>query len=218
MEEIELSPDENEIWESLVAKGREVRAPMQERKAKEREERQRKLAIEHGVDPAAAATWKSKPKRGGVAGDAPVPVGVKKFVVCRAAGMSFGQAAAASGCRWTDVSIARMRSEEMMCAVEGMEDSSRFLMRMKAMSVIEQSQDEGARVNGAQLMMAESVLKRLDHAHFGDAMAKLVDRQEEAVKEVGSGGFVINVIADATKVADEAPRERPQKAVVYTDV
>lgn len=216
MENQDLSEDEKSIWESLVAEGRKVRAPILERKAKEREANRRRMAEDHGRDPDESAGWRSKGRV--PAEDAPVPVGVKRFVVCRAAGMSFAQAAAESGCRWSDITLARNASEEVRCAVEGMEGSSRFLMRMKAMSIMEQSQEEGARVSHAQVLMAESILKRLDHSHFGDAVAKVVGEADEGVKAVGGGGFVINVIADAAKVAGEVPKERPAKALVYTDV
>ena len=211
-----LSEDELAVWSALVERGREIRRPMHERRDAERAENQRRMAEARGRTD--VAKWASRPKGRGSDPDAPIPDPVRRFVVFRASGMSFSEAGAAAGCTWSDVNMARMRSEDMMCAIEGMEESSRFLMRSKAMSVLERSQDEGARVNGAQLAMSESILKRLDHAHFGDALAKVVDQPQEQAKAVGGGGFVINVIADAAKVADAAPAGRPGKALVFTDV
>lgn len=216
MENEPLGEEERAVWASLVERGRELRAPMLARREAERAENARRMAEARGETAEKAASWKRRPKSVAVS---PIPDGVKRWVVYRASGMSFKAAGAASGCTWNDVNMARMKSEEMMCAVAGMEDSSKFLMRMKAMSVVEQSQDEGVRPHAGQVLMAESILKRLDATSFGDVAARAPELPAgEERKELGNGGFVINVVGDAAKVADAAPEKRPGKAMVYTDV
>lgn len=223
METTGLSADELAMWETLVERGREIRAPLQEKKLQDFAERSElfesmKGKFKHKTDPSA---WNRKKRRKyGVIEDTGyvIPDPVKKFIVYRASGMTFSKAGAASGATWHDISLARFKSEELMCAVEGMEEASRFLLRMKAMSVLEDSQEEGSRPNANQVFMAESILKRLDYRHFGDDVGRNAAIAGEVKKELGNGGFIVNLISDAAEKASKAPEAKPAKALVYTDV
>lgn len=204
--EAPLSADEEQLWNHLVEEGTDLRAE----------------TVKRLSDP----EWRKEHGRGGKKWVPErideIPVSVKRFIVSRAAGLSFKKAAAASGALWADVSRCRDLSETVRCALAAQEKSSRELMKMKAYSLHEQGLDEDAHVSMAQMQMASGVLGKLDRDHFGDDMGSrkrvgLAD-VEEAKKALGSGGFVINLIADASKAAEKAPEERPKKALVFAEV
>jgi len=200
-----LSDEEELLWNHLVEEGRELRAD----------------TVKRLTDP----EWRKEHGRPGKWNPEridDIPVSVKRFVVGRAAGLSFKKASAASGSTWADISRCKDLSETVRCAIAAQEKSSRDLMKMKAYSLHEQGLDEDARVSMAQMQMAGGILGKLDRDNFGDdgAIRKRVGLAdvEEAKKALGSGGFVINLVADASKTAERAPEDRPKKALVFAEV
>lgn len=192
---VPLSAEEESAWSLLVEEGQRLRAG--------------RSSLVHEKSP----DWVKRMSKKDILKVVPVPV--KRWVVMRAAGMKFSEASSGSGATWLQIQDARYHSEEMRCAMDAMDERSRQLMREKAKSVVEQSQEEGARVSLAQTQVSMKILSSLDREHFGEQRGVA---SEEVQKAIGGGGFVINLIGDAAKVAEAVPSKRPGKALVFTDV
>lgn len=198
-----LSAEEAAAWDLLVENGRKIRE-------KQAEEQPKRLEGK----PEWVKKMLTKKKRDDLG---EVPVQVKRWVVCRMAGISFKKAGLASGATWLEVQAARSKSEAFRCALAAQEENSRQLMKAKAQSVVELSQDEDAKVSIAQTQVSMRILECLDRSAFGmDNRVK--DVADEVKKAVGGGGFVINLVGDAAKVAEAAPQKKPAKALVYAEV
>ena len=209
-----LTDDEARIWSMIVDEGRKLREPIIA-------ERERRKAANRAAHAAASGrgNWKYDPasKRKVADSVVEIPVPVKRFLIARASGLSFREAAESSKARWIDVLEAKRGSEEVRCAIATMEEGCRELIRMKSMSIVETGLDEGSRVSMTKVMLAQGMLKSLDRDHFGDDRSSGGAKDDEP-KELGNGGFVVKLVADASKVADVAPEGKPKKALVFTDV
>ena len=201
-----LSEDEERAYGLLVEKGRELREPILRRREEERRERSE----------AAGKKYVGK-RRGFACSMGRVPDDVRRWVVMRFAGMSFRKAGEASGASWTRVQEAKAHSEEFRCALAAQEENSRMLMRAKALSVMEQSQEEDARVSLPQAQLAMKILSSLDRDHFGEEREAVRRDGGDEERRICGGGFVINVIGDAASVAAK-PSGSSGKAIVYRDV
>lgn len=220
MDNIMLSDEETFVWEALVEKGRELRAPRIAAKEAKREENMRRLEEDRKkLGRRVISPWRGRKEKGVKVGDSlvEVPTGVKRFLVSRACGIPFKEAAAGCGMTWVQIMVAKNRSEDVRCAFAAMESGSRELIRAKAMSVVETSLDEGTRVSMPRVLLAQNMLSKLDAENFGEDMGTK-DGGAEGEKEGGNGGFIVNIVADAAKVADVAPEGKPKKALVFTDV
>lgn len=199
--DVPLSDAEEAAWDLLVREGARIRAPMLERRAERRAVIDRRAAARGEV-----------PYRDSMAS---VPDRVRRWVVLRFAGASFRRAGAESGATWLEVQEARARNESFRCALAAQEDNSRQLMLAKAQSVVEQSQEEDAKVSLAQAQLAMRILSSLDRPHFGEPSE--CGPGAATLPGGDGGGFVINVIGDAA-AACAKPVEAKGRALVYTEV
>lgn len=214
--EVQLSDDERRAWDLLVEMGREIREPIVARRAAKLEERKRKY-----LEAKAAGKAFLEPRFTSSAdsmADGEIPDDVKRWIVMRFAGMSFKRACEASGSTWLRVQEAKARNESFRCAYAACEENSRQLMKAKAHSTLEESQDEGSRVSVPQANLAIKIMSSLDREHFGeDKAVRRDDGDGASQKPLAGGGFVINLIGDAARVAEAVPSKRPAKALVYSD-
>lgn len=210
MEILPLSDEESAAWERLVEEGREIRAPILA--AREARKEANRRAFDSGKYKTPSEEFKRREKAPEAVIE--IPVEVKRWVVLRAAGMGFRKAGDTSGASWLMVCDFKNRSEEMRCALTAQVERSRELILTKALSTVEQSLEEGTRVSMPQAQIAIKTLSSLDRDHFGEHAVEKPDVPDK----VGGGGFVIRMVEDATKKADERPEAAPKKAIVYENV
>lgn len=211
-----LSDDERKAWEHLVEEGRVIREPILARQKRRRE------ALEESLRKSAEANGrKYKPMLGSSKSNSVkvIPDAVKRWVILRFAGMTLKKAGEMSGSSWAEVQEMRAGSEEFRCALAAQDASSHRLMLAKAKSILEQSQDEDAKISMPQAQLAMKIVGSLDREHFGEDSGKFrrEDDEDGQQRRIGGGGFVINVIGDAASVAAK-PVEAKGKAIVYADV
>lgn len=209
-----LCPEEEAAWKIMVSRGEEIRRPIlaaREAKRAANVEAAKRLAESEG------RVYRGRPKSANSTSMSEIPPRTKRWLVARMAGVSFRRAFEETGATWIDVQDAKYRSEEFRCALAAQEENSRELMKAKAMSVVEQSQEEGSRVSMAQTNVSIKILESLDSGNFGRDAVRAAECREEAKAAIG-GGFVINLIGDAAKTAEKAPAKRPGRALVYEGV
>lgn len=176
-----MSEEEERVWNALVEEGRSLRAPkLAEKEAKVEANAVATDGHVHAKKP--HSEWKTRKHRVSALAEVfEVPVGVKRFMVLRAAGLSFHKAVNASGTKWCDVSMAKGRSEEARCACEAMEKWSRDLMRTRSYATMEDAVS-GEPVSKVMADASKWILERTERERFADPKARTLSTAPRPVR------------------------------------